>query len=73
MFGRMRASSELHELAELYGGRFIASASQHGVGKGSGLETTMPTLAIAFRDNQIAQLEFLARREDALTALGQAG
>ena len=70
----MRASSELHELAELSGGRFIARASQHGVGKGSGLETTMPTLiAIAFRDNQIAELEFLARREDALTALGQAG
>lgn len=63
---------ELHELEELPGERFIASATQHGTGKGSGLETTMPAfIAIAFREEQIVQLEFLPGRQDARSALRQ--
>ena len=64
---------ELHELEELSGGRFIARATQHATGKGSGLETTMPAfIAVAFHDEQIVQLEFLPGREEALTALESA-
>jgi hypothetical protein len=62
---------ELHELEELGGGRFIANATQHGTGKGSGVDITAPVhIAIAMRDGLITVLGFFMRsREDALAAL----
>jgi ketosteroid isomerase-like protein len=64
-------SVELHGLDDLGGGRFVASATQHGVGKSSGMDLTAPVhIAIRMRDGRIAQLEFfLHSREDALAAL----
>jgi ketosteroid isomerase-like protein len=60
---------ELHELEEVGAGRFVARATQHATGKGSGVETTAPAfIAIAFRDSEIVQLEFFLERQRALDA-----
>ena len=66
-------SVELHELEELGGGRFIARATQHGTGKGSGVDITSPVhIAIAMRDGLITFLGFFMRsRDDALAALAE--
>jgi ketosteroid isomerase-like protein len=68
-----RYTVELHELEDLGGGRYLATATQHGTGKGSGLDITSPVhIAIAMRDGKITQLEFhMANRENALAALGE--
>jgi hypothetical protein len=61
---------ELHELEEVDGGRFVARATQHATGKGSGLETTAPAfIAIAFEASEMVQLEFFLERQSALDAL----
>lgn len=61
---------ELHALLEPAPGRFLAVATQHGRGRDSGAETSMPAfIAIAFRDGEIAQLEFFYERAEALAAL----
>jgi hypothetical protein len=63
---------ELHELVELTSERYVARATQHGRGKGSGIETTSSVfIAIAFRENEIVQLEFLPGQEKAFAALGE--
>ena len=65
---------ELHELEDRGEGSFVAVATQHGTGKGSGVETTAPAfIAITFRNEQIAQLEFFLDRRSALEALEAAG
>ena len=62
---------ELHELEDHGGGSFVAVATQHATGKGSGVETTAPAfIAITFRNEQIAQLEFFFDRRFALEAVG---
>ena len=68
-----RYTVELHELEELGDGRFIARATQHGTGKGSGVDITAPVhIAIAMRDGLITVLGFFMRgRDDALAALAE--
>ena len=42
---------ELHELEDHGGGSFVAVATQHATGKGSGVETTAPAfIAITFEE-----------------------
>jgi ketosteroid isomerase-like protein len=61
---------ELHDLQEVAPERFLASATQCGRGKDSGAETSMPAfIAIAFRDGEIAQLEFFYDHAGAASAL----
>jgi ketosteroid isomerase-like protein len=62
---------ELDDLEQLSPATFLASGQQHGVGKGRGTPTSMPTfIAIGFRGEQIVQLEFFYNRADALEAVG---
>jgi ketosteroid isomerase-like protein len=62
---------ELDNLEQCSPTMFLASGKQHGVGKGSGTRTTMPTfIAIGFRGERIVQLEFFYNRGDALEAVG---
>jgi len=63
---------ELHELEELGVGRYVARATQHGIGRTSRMDITAPVhVAIAMRDGRIVQLEFhLHGREDAVASLG---
>jgi ketosteroid isomerase-like protein len=62
---------ELHALEELRPGVFLATATQHGLGKGSGVPTAMPAfIATRFRDGLIVQLEFFYERDGALKAVG---
>jgi ketosteroid isomerase-like protein len=62
---------ELDDLDQRSPGAFLASGTQHGIGRGSGTRTRMPTfIAICFRGEQIVQLEFFYNRADALKALG---
>jgi ketosteroid isomerase-like protein len=61
---------ELHDLQEVAPDRFLATATQYGSGKDSGAETSMPAfIAIAFRDREIAQLEFFYGHAGAVSAL----
>jgi ketosteroid isomerase-like protein len=60
---------ELDDLEQRSPATFLASGQQHGIGRGSGSRTSMPTfIAIAFRGEEIAQLEFFYNRADALKA-----
>jgi hypothetical protein len=60
----------LHDLEERAPERFLASPTQYGRGKGSGVETSMPALiAIAFGGREIVQLEFFYDRASAIAAL----
>jgi ketosteroid isomerase-like protein len=62
---------ELHDLEQRSAVTFLASGTQHGIGKDSGARTSMPTfIAIGFRAEQIVQLEFFYNRADALKAVG---
>jgi hypothetical protein len=62
---------ELHALEELRPGAFLATATQHGLGKGSGVPTSMAAfIAIGFGDGMIVQLEFFYERDEALKAVG---
>jgi ketosteroid isomerase-like protein len=62
---------ELDDLEQRSPATFLASGQQHGVGKGSGTRTSMPTfIAIGFRGEEIVQLEFFYNRADALEAVG---
>jgi ketosteroid isomerase-like protein len=63
---------ELQELEDFGEGRFLATAFQHGTGKGSGMDITAPvSIAIRMRDGKMTQLEFhMPSRENALAALG---
>jgi ketosteroid isomerase-like protein len=62
---------ELDELEQRSPVAYLASGTQHGIGRGSGTRTTMPTfIAIRFRGEQIVQLEFFYTRADALEAVG---
>jgi len=61
---------ELHDLEERAPARFLASATQYGRGKDSGVQTGMPAfIAIAFREREIIQLEFFYDRAGAVAAL----
>ena len=62
---------ELHQLEDLGGGRYIATATQYGSGKESQVDITAPVhIAIAMNDGKISLLGFFMRsREDALSAL----
>jgi ketosteroid isomerase-like protein len=61
---------ELHELEQRSPVAFLASGTQHGIGKGSHVQTSMPTfIAIRFRDDEIVQLEFFYERARAVAAL----
>ena len=63
---------ELHDLHELAPGRFLASATQHGRGRDSGAETSMPAfIAIGFRGREIVPLEFFYDHASAVAALGR--
>ncbi len=68
-----RYTVELHELEDLGEGRYLATATQHGTGKGSGVDITAPVhIAIAMREGKISLLGFFVRsRGDALAALGE--
>jgi ketosteroid isomerase-like protein len=62
---------ELHELEHLGGGRYLATATQHGTGSGSGMDITSPVhIAIEMSGGRMTLLGFFMRsREDALEAL----
>jgi ketosteroid isomerase-like protein len=63
---------ELHELEQRSPVAFLASGTQHGIGKGSHVQTSMPTfIAIRFRDDEIVQLEFFYERAPAVAALAK--
>ena len=64
-------SVELHELEDLGGGRYVATATQHGIGKTSRLDITSPvSIAIRIHRGKIAFLGFFMHgRDDALEAL----
>ena len=63
---------ELHELEQRSPVAFLASGTQHGVGKGSHVQASMPTfIAIRFRDDEIVQLEFFYERARAVGALAE--
>src|SRR3954453_4761760 len=62
---------ELHDLEQCSLAAFLASGMQHGIGKDSGVTTSMPTfIAIGFDGEQITQLEFFYTRVEALKAVG---
>jgi ketosteroid isomerase-like protein len=62
---------ELDDLEQHSPVAFLASGTQHGIGRGSGTRTRMPTfIAIRFRGEQIVQLEFFYNRAEALKAVG---
>jgi hypothetical protein len=64
---------ELHDLEQCSPAAFLASGTQHGIGKDSGVTTSMPTfIAIGFDGEQITQLEFFYTRVEALKAMGLA-
>jgi hypothetical protein len=64
-------SIELHDLQEPAPGLFLATATQSGRGKYSGAQTSRPAFTvIAFRDDEIARLEFFWDRAAAVDALG---
>ena len=61
---------ELHDFEELGGGRYLATATQHGVGRTSELAITAPvSIAFTMREGRVAQMEWYLEREDALEAL----
>ena len=64
---------ELHQLEDLGGGRYIATATQHGTGKESRIEITAPVhIAIAISGGKITLLGyFMQSRDDALAALAE--
>jgi ketosteroid isomerase-like protein len=63
---------ELHELEQRSPVAFLASGTQHGIGKGSHVQTSMPTfIAIRFRDDEIVQLEFFYERARAVATLAE--
>jgi ketosteroid isomerase-like protein len=63
---------ELRELEQRSPGAFLASGTQHGIGKGSHVQTSMPTfIAIRFRNDEIVQLEFFYERAHAVAALAE--
>jgi ketosteroid isomerase-like protein len=62
---------ELDDLEQRSPATFLASGKQHGIGRGSGTRTSMPTfIAIDFRGEQIVQPEFFYNRAEALKAVG---
>jgi ketosteroid isomerase-like protein len=62
---------ELDDLEQCSPTTFLASGQQHGVGRGSDTRTSMPTfVAIGFRGEEIAQLEFFYNRPEAVKAVG---
>jgi ketosteroid isomerase-like protein len=61
---------ELHDLEERAPDRFLATGTQFGRGKDSGIETSTPAfVAIAFRGPEIVQLEFFFDRASAVAAV----
>jgi ketosteroid isomerase-like protein len=65
-------SIELHDLQEPAPGLFLATGTQSGRGKYSGAQTSRPAFTvIAFRDDEIARLEFFWDRAAAVEALGE--
>lgn len=61
---------ELHELEARGNGRYLATATQRGIGRASGVEITAPAvIAITMRDGLMAQVEFHFEREAGLAAL----
>ena len=61
---------EPHGLEEMGGGRFLATATQHGKGRSSAMDITAPvSIAIRMDEGRIVELHFFLDREDALAAL----
>lgn len=66
-----RYSVELHELEDLGDGRYLATATQHGIGKTSRMDITAPVhIAIRMEGGKMTFLGFfMSTRDDALEAL----